>query len=356
MAATVAYQLRRGKTTGAELRRGRAALLQRRGSRPASAGAALERLARRGTFVLDKTGTVTEGRTRLVAWEGPDDVRPLVLALEAHATHPVADGFREAWPDVAAAAAEQVHVATGAGVEGIVAGRRVRVGTPAFAAADAGAAGATAPEPAATPAPDPALTPVHVAVDGHVVACAAFGDALRADSPAAVRALRGMGHRIALLSGDDPRVAAEVARALGIPEDDAEGGATPERKLASVRAVAVHGPVFMVGDGINDAAAIAGATVGIGVSGGAEASLAAADVYLTRPGLSALAPLARGARRTLDVIRRNIAFSLVYNVAGASLAMAGLLHPLVAAVLMPASSITVVLASWWRRTFDAEPA
>jgi Cu2+-exporting ATPase len=82
--------------------------------------------------------------------------------------------------------------------------------------------------------------------------------------------------------------------------------------------------------------------------------LAAADVYLVRPGLSGLAPLARGARRTLGVIRRNIAFSLVYNVAGASFAMAGLMHPLLAALLMPASSITVVLASWWSRTFEAE--
>lgn len=314
-------------------------------------GAALERLARRGTFVLDKTGTVTAGRTRLVAWEGPEDVKPLVLALEAHATHPIAEGFREAWPDMPPAHAEQVHVVTGAGVEGVVAGRRVRVGTRAFAGGDA-ARGTVASD-----APDAdALTPVHVSIDGRPVARAAFGDRLRDDSPEAVRALRAMGHRVALLSGDDPRVAASVARALEIDPASAEGAATPERKLAAVRDAAKAGPVFMVGDGINDAAAIAGATVGIGVSGGAEASLAAADVYLTRPGLGALAPLARGARRTLDVIRRNIVFSLVYNVAGASLAMAGLLHPLVAAILMPASSITVVLASWWSRTFDRETA
>jgi Cu2+-exporting ATPase len=328
-------------------------------------GAALERLARRGTFVLDKTGTVTEGRTRLVAWEGPDDVKPLVLALEAHATHPIADGFREAWPGVAAAAVDEVHVVTGAGIEGVMNDRRVRVGTPAFAAGGSGrrpaapAAGRSterAPHAANAASPEAALSPVHVSVDGRIVARAAFGDRMRADSPAAVRALRAMGHGVALLSGDDPGVAAAIARALDIEPGAAEGAATPERKLEAVRAAAARGPVFMVGDGINDAAAIAGATVGIGVSGGAEASLAAADVYLTRPGLGALAPLAHGARRTLRVIRRNIAFSLVYNVAGASLAMAGLLHPLVAAILMPASSITVVLASWWSRTFDAETA
>ncbi|HEU4724542.1 MAG TPA: HAD-IC family P-type ATPase, partial [Candidatus Eisenbacteria bacterium] len=115
------------------------------------------------------------------------------------------------------------------------------------------------------------------------------------------------------------------------------------------------GAVVMVGDGVNDAAAIARATVGIGVSGGAEASLAAADVYLTRPGLAGLVDLVRGSRRTLLVIRRNIAFSIAYNLIGAALAMAGWINPLVAAILMPASSLTVVLTSWKSRTFDTRP-
>ena len=94
----------------------------------------------------------------------------------------------------------------------------------------------------------------------------------------------------------------------------------------------------MVGDGVNDAAAMARATVGVGVHGGAEASLAVADVYLSRPGLSALDELMEGSERTLRVIRRNIAFSLVYNLAGAALAMGGWINPLIAAILMPASS------------------
>ncbi|MGD8439912.1 MAG: heavy metal translocating P-type ATPase, partial [Holophagae bacterium] len=106
-----------------------------------------------------------------------------------------------------------------------------------------------------------------------------------------------------------------------------------------------------VGDGVNDAAALAAATVGIGVHGGAEATLAAADVYLTEPGLEPLVRLLDGARRTLGVIRRNLVFSLGYNAVSVTLAMMGHMHPLVAAILMPVSSITVVVSSYRARTF-----
>jgi Cu2+-exporting ATPase len=108
----------------------------------------------------------------------------------------------------------------------------------------------------------------------------------------------------------------------------------------------------MVGDGVNDAAAIAAATVGVGVHGGAEASLATADIFLTTPGLAPLVELVTGARRTMRVIRRNIAFSLLYNVVGASLAIAGVINPLIAAVMMPLSSLTVVLGSWYGTTYE----
>jgi Cu2+-exporting ATPase len=102
---------------------------------------------------------------------------------------------------------------------------------------------------------------------------------------------------------------------------------------------------------VNDAAAIAAAHVGIGVHGGAEACLATSDIYLTRPGLSALVELTEGARRTMRVIRRNIAFSVAYNLLGAGMAVFGVLTPLFAAILMPTSSITVVLGSWYGHTF-----
>jgi Cu2+-exporting ATPase len=158
-----------------------------------------------------------------------------------------------------------------------------------------------------------------------------------------------------LLSGDDPDVVGAVAQRLGFGPGSWRGAATPEAKLAEIDRAAGEGPVVMVGDGVNDAAAMARASVGVAVRGGAEASLAVADVYLSRPGLRALDDLVAGSERTLRVIRRNIGFSLAYNVAGAALAMTGVITPLIAAVMMPASSLTVVLASWRSRTFGGRP-
>ncbi|RMH02775.1 MAG: cation-translocating P-type ATPase, partial [Planctomycetota bacterium] len=153
------------------------------------------------------------------------------------------------------------------------------------------------------------------------------------------------------LSGDDPQVVTAVAARLGIAAADCRGGAGPEEKLSEVERAAAAGPVMMVGDGVNDAAALAAATIGVAVHGGAEASLAAADVSMTREGVGGLVTLVDGAARTLRVIRRNLLVSLVYNALGVGLAMAGLLNPLLAAILMPASSLTVISLSWRSRTF-----
>jgi Cu2+-exporting ATPase len=147
-----------------------------------------------------------------------------------------------------------------------------------------------------------------------------------------------------------------VAPRLGIDLADAAGGASPEEKLRRVEEARTHATVLMVGDGVNDAAAIAAATVGVGVHGGAEASMSAADVYLSRPGLGPLVELVEGAHRTMLVIRNNIIFSIAYNILGATLAVLGILDPLIAAVLMPMSSLSVVLASWRGRSFDAPVA
>ena len=126
---------------------------------------------------------------------------------------------------------------------------------------------------------------------------------------------------------------------------------SPEDKLAWVTEARKWGPVVMVGDGVNDAAAMAAANVAIAVHGGAEASLVAADAFTTLPGVGKVLEAVEGARRTLAVIRRGIVFSLAYNVLGVALCMAGLISPLLAAVLMPLSSLTVVATALRSQTF-----
>lgn len=318
-------------------------------------GAALEALARPGDLYLDKTGTVTEGKTSLLSWEGPPTLKRLVLALERHTSHPIAAGFERAWGDVVPASAEDVAYTAGGGVEGQVEGRRVVVGSPRFVGArlsetTSGHGG----RDACMRSDEPEGTPVWVAVDGLLVGRARFGDAVRPGAAASLSSLRSRGYVPHLLSGDDPAIVASVGAALGIPAGRCRGGASPEEKLRVVEAAEARGRVVMVGDGVNDAAAIARASVGVAVGGGAEASLATADVYLTRPGLESLVRLVDGSRKTLAVIRRNIALSVAYNLVGATLAMTGQINPLLAAILMPASSITVVLASWKSRTFEAK--
>jgi Cu2+-exporting ATPase len=161
-----------------------------------------------------------------------------------------------------------------------------------------------------------------------------------------------MGWKIRVLSGDHDGVVSAVARSIGVAEADAEGGALPEHKAAAVQALRrEHDVVVMVGDGVNDAAALSAASVGVAVHGGAEASLAAADIFLRRPGLQPIVELMHGARRSVNVIKSNLALSLAYNVVTASLAIGGVITPVIAAVLMPVSSLTVVTISTRARTF-----
>jgi len=299
--------------------------------------------------LLDKTGTITEARVALAAWDGPEWVKPLVLALEQESLHPIAAGFRRAFDGIAAAeACLTTHVA-GGGIDGTVDGRHVVVGSPSFVESRA-ARGVE------RVAPRPHLTPVLVAVDGVIVASAGFGDPVRADARVAIETLRERGWKVGIISGDHPDVVASVGETLGLSREVCVGGAVPEEKLRVVQQARRDGTVVMVGDGVNDAAAMAAASVGVGVHGGAEACLSTADVYLTRPGLEPLVTLTDGAARTIRVIRRNIAFSIGYNVIGAALAVTGVITPLIAAVLMPASSLTVVLVSWLSRTFPMERA
>ena len=316
-------------------------------------GHALESLTGRGTLFVDKTGTLTEGRLALEEWTGDDATRALVLAAERDSRHPVAAAFAAAWRDLPPAAEAEVRESLGSGVEAVVEGREVRVGKPSWVLAGGRAARSA---DAALASDDATRTTVLVSVDGVVRGRAVFGDPLRAEARAAVGALRDAGWEVRILSGDAPAVVDHVAGALGLDARATEGGATPERKREAVVAARSRGPVVMVGDGVNDAAAISAATVGIAVRGGAEASMAAADVYLATGGIAALRDLLDGARRTTRIIRRNMAIALGYNAVAVTLAMLGLLDPIVAAILMPVSSVTAILGAWRSRTFSRSAA
>ncbi|MBI4955508.1 MAG: heavy metal translocating P-type ATPase [Myxococcales bacterium] len=317
-------------------------------------GDALERLARPGRIWLDKTGTLTLGKLSLARFVGPAALGPLVRALEERSSHPIALALVRGLPPAPRPLAVQDFASTlGGGVEGVVDGRALAVGSPAFASAR-GAVLAPELEGALAEALAAGETPVLVVEAGAVVALVGLSDALRPDAARTVAELRRLGLEVGILSGDHPEAVRAVAARLGIAPEHALGGASPERKLFVVRRDAARGSVVMVGDGVNDAAALAAATVGIAVHGGAEAGTAAADIFLTRPGLAPVAALVRGARRTLGVVRRNLVFAVGYNLVGATLAVTGLLDPILAAALMPASSLTVVASSYRARTFRPE--
>jgi Cu2+-exporting ATPase len=313
-------------------------------------GDALENLAHPGRMILDKTGTLTEGRLGVVSWWGNESVKPMVAAIERHSAHPVAQALSSGLTASEVPEAGKVREITGAGISGVCDGRRVVVASTSHIARELGGL----PEEAAAAAnslADQGLSPVAVAVDERIVAIAGIGDPLRQDSAASVAAIRDRGWRVEILSGDHPAVVRSIAGQVGVAPEAARGAATPEDKLEAVREAASETTVAMVGDGVNDAAALAAASVGIGVHGGAEAALAAADVYLGRPGLEPVVDLLRGSRRTLGVIRRNLVFSLAYNIVAVSFAITGHMSPLLAAILMPLSSMTVVLSSYRARTF-----
>ncbi len=311
---------------------------------------ALERLAVPGTMFIDKTGTLTEGRLAVATWFGDVDARRFAAAVEAGSAHPIARALTAA--SAPAGIASAVREDLGRGIRGIVAGRNVLVGSPRWVREQSGAAARHRELTSwITDITNRGETPIAIAVDGAIVAVAGLADPIRADAKAALEALAGQGWKIELLSGDDERVVDAVGDALGVPASRRSGGVPPEYKLAAVKAATLRGPVAMVGDGVNDAAAIAAATCGIAVSGSAEIAIEAADVYLRSPSVELIAATTAGARETVATIRRSLRISLAYNLTAGMLAVTGVIHPLVAALLMPLSSLTVLGSSLRSRAF-----
>ncbi|MEV6764225.1 heavy metal translocating P-type ATPase [Streptomyces sp. NPDC051105] len=312
----------------------------------------LESTRRVDTVVLDKTGTVTTGRMSLqevyvADGADKDEVLRLAGALEHASEHPVARAIAAGAEERVGAlpAAEHFENVPGRGVRGRVDGREVAVGR----LFDAVPEELTA---ARSRAEEEGRTAVLVGWDGRARGVLAVADTVRETSAEAVRALRGLGLTPVLLTGDNRAVAESVARAVGIDSRDVIAEVLPEEKVDAVRRLQREGrTVAMVGDGVNDAAALATADLGLAMGTGTDAAIEAGDLTLVRGDLRAAADAIRLSRRTLATIKGNLVWAFGYNVAALPLAAAGLLNPMIAGAAMAFSSVFVVTNSLRLRTF-----
>ncbi len=314
--------------TGALMRRG---LLITRGH-------VLETLARATDVVFDKTGTLTLGRMVLLQVQVLRGTRTealrLAAVLEQGSEHPLARALRQEVGTAPVPVATDMSNQPGRGIEGCVGTQRIRVGSIDFVAELAG--------PCPVPVEADNATLVGLGDASGWIALFRFGDSLRPDAVRTVRALEALGKRVHLLSGDRPAAAAAAATALGIGA--VRGGASPADKLAYVRALQDAGAVVaMVGDGINDAPVLAQAQVSLAMGSGTAVAQAAADLVIMGGQLGRVAEAARVAKRTLRIIRQNLAWALGYNLIVLPPAMLGYVTPWMAGLGMSLSSLLVVL-------------
>lgn len=308
---------------------------------------ALEALARTERVILDKTGTLTTGELTLCATEpvaeiAPEEAFALATALEAHSEHPIGRAFQTA----SAAAtpgrgqprrqASVLRVEAGQGVEGCVDGRQLRIGRPDWATGDEG--GARACEASAGRAQE---TVIALGDGTRLLALFRLADAPRPEAARAIAELRALGIAVEIASGDGMAPVGALARSLDVTEWRARQ--TPDSKLARLRQCQARGErVVMVGDGINDAPVLGGADVSIAMGSGSALAQSSSDLILTGQRLADLPAAVRLARRTLAVMRQNMAWAIGYNTVALPLAVTGQLAPWMAAAGMSASSLIVV--------------
>ncbi len=316
-------------------------------------GEALERIRALRAVVFDKTGTLTLGTPAVVDVSpvgGADVRRALVLAaaIEQASEHPLARAVVNAAPAGPLPAAQGIEAVPGGGVRGRVDGSEVAVGSMRWLAEIGAETGAGTS--LADAAAQRARSPFGVAVDGRVAAVISVADPLRPDSARGVERLRALGLHVVLATGDVRASAEAIATEAGIPEVRAE--LRPQDKAALVRELrAAHGPVAMVGDGINDAPALALADVGIAMASGTGVAMAAADITIVHGDIEAVSLAIALSRATLRTIRQNLAWAFGYNVLLVPLAAVGILPPIWAALAMACSSVSVVLNALRLRRF-----
>ncbi|MEN3373211.1 heavy metal translocating P-type ATPase [Dechloromonas sp. ZS-1] len=310
---------------------------------------ALERAEKIGVLAVDKTGTLTEGVPQVVEWAclrgQPEVALQHAAALEAGSEHPLAKAILAHAATVDRLAVANFSALPGQGVQGEINGRVWRLGAPDWIAGEVDSR-VTAWQAAAR-------TVVVLADADGPVALFAIADALRPTSHAAVRRLQAMGIRVVMLTGDNPHTAQAIAAQVGI--EDVRAGILPGEKAAAVQVLKADGVlVGMVGDGINDAPALAAADVGFAMGAGSDAAIEAADLTLIRADLHGVADAIALSHATLRKIRQNLFFAFIYNVLGIPLAALGWLNPVVAGAAMAMSSVSVVSNSLLLKRWQPE--
>ncbi len=310
---------------------------------------ALEASQHIDTVVVDKTGTLTTGHMKVagvVVADGVDeaDFAAVVAAVEAQSHHPIARAVSEHFANEAGDLPTVSHLVehSGQGLSAEVLGRQVQIGRGRWLSDEI-----SLPESLATQVTawqDSGHSTVVVAVDGVAWGAVSISDTIKPDTPRTIAALHGMGLRVVMCSGDSAAAASAVASQAGITEVVAD--VTPEGKVDLIRSLQDKGRrVAMVGDGINDAPALASANVGIALGGGTDQAMAASDITLTSGDISDVPVALRLSRKTLGTIRGNLFWAFAYNTLAIPAAMAGLLSPLLAGAAMAFSSVFVVTNS-----------
>ena len=315
----------------------------------------LESTRRIDTVVLDKTGTVSTGVMSLEAVHTVDAVDEarfltLVASLEAYSEHPIGAAIARAGETGRMLPVESFQSTRGLGVQGVVDGLLVAAGRPQWLREQWGIDLSSDLEAARERHESEGRTVVAASWDGAIRGILVVSDAIKPSSASAVRQLHALGLRTVLLTGDNERAARSVAHRVGI--DEVVAGVLPEGKLDLVRRLQASGRVVaMVGDGVNDAAALAQADLGIAMGTGTDVAIEASDITLVRGDLTSVSDAIRLSRRTLGTIKGNLFWAFAYNVAALPIAMLGLLNPLIAGLAMALSSVLVVFNSLRLRGF-----
>ena len=323
-------------------------------------GECLERLATPGTLWLDKTGTLTSGRASVLTWHGTDEGLQYAAALEQSVHHGIANAIceyaKQSVDQISNASVTELEQCLGKGVSGLVDGAAVAVGSEAWMQ-EQGVPVSTQWLRLQAFALSQNRSVAWLSVAGVVCGMFELGDPLREDVVETLQALAARGWKLGILSGDRQEIInglVDTLRNKGVTIDMALGQQSPEDKLDVLRRSKNNGkgPSVMVGDGVNDAAALAMADVGIAIRSGSGQSLAAAPVFLANNRLASVVELMDASKCVVRGIRRCFAASLIYNTVTISLAISGWIHPLIAAVLMPISGLTVLAMAMSTKAFS----